>query len=540
MLGLFMSAPILSAPGSEERTTGMRGPGMRGTAGDQPVATAFVNVNLVPLDTERVLEGSTVIVEGDRIVTIGPMESVTLPEGALMIDGSGGYLIPGLADMHFHADGRPEAFMLAVAYGVTTVRNLNARRPDLDVTRRIADGELIGPSVYNGPSLGGVPPTFMPFVWASRFLLGVAIALAALAVVWIVSWAARRRTAPSWRRARVPIGIGLLLTGVAAAGSDVPSSEPLIRVLAGDRTTLSPGRAREIVLSHRALGADFIKVNQSLRRDVFDAIVSAAAVAGLPVIGHVSGDVGLEHHLAAGVEIQHTTEIAPYLSRSERYDDPRQMFDLLEVDTKLARAVELVREAGVAFTPTLGLYDYIDTHLQADRFYELMGRPEVRLMPPSFTDDWRDPSRNPVLRRFEPADRLYVLRYLDVQNELVLELSRAGVPILAGTDVTAIPGPVWGESLHRELELLVNAGLTPYQALAAATWVPAGVMGELGHWGTIASGAQADLVLLTGNPLENISSTRDRVGVMLRGRWYPQSELQRVLDQVEASYAVEN
>jgi imidazolonepropionase-like amidohydrolase len=535
LLTLFVSAPIVTAPGGADTEKGLR-EAVRG----QPVVTAFVDVNVVPLDTERVLEGSTVIVEGDRIVTIGPADSVTLPEGAIVIDGSGGYLMPGLADMHFHADGRPEAFMLAVAYGVTTVRNLNARRRDLDVTRRIADGELIGPSVYNGPSLGGVPPGLMPLVWAYRFLLGVGFALAALVVVRIISRAVHRRAAPSWRRARVPIGIGLLLTGVAAAGLGVPSSEPLIGVVAGDRTTLSPERAREIVLDHGAIGADFIKVNQFLRRDVFDAIVSAAAVAGLPVIGHVSGDVGLEHHLAAGVEIQHTTEIAPYLSRNERYDDPRQMFDLLEANTKIARAVELVREAGVAFTPTLGLYDYIDTHLEADRFYELMGRPEVRLMPPSFTHDWHDASRNPVLRRFDPADRLYVARYLDVQNELVLESSRAGVPILAGTDVTAIPGPVWGESLHRELELLVGAGLTPYQALAAATWVPAGVMGELEHWGTIRSGMQADLVLLTGNPLENISHTRDRVGVMLRGTWYPQSELQQVLDQVEASYAVEN
>ncbi len=66
------------------------------------------------------------------------------------------------------------------------------------------------------------------------------------------------------------------------------------------------------------------------------------------------------------------------------------------------------------------------------------------------------------------------------------------------------------------------------------------MIGELGHWGTIGSGMQADLVLLGGNPLANISNTRDRVGVMLRGTWHPQSELERMLDQVEASYAVEN
>jgi imidazolonepropionase-like amidohydrolase len=541
---LLTSAPILSALVSSALVSAVVGAEADGRPREavdgQPLVTALVDVNVVPLDGERVLEGSTVIVEGDRIVTVGPVETVAVPEGAIVVEGAGGYLIPGLADMHFHADGRPEAFMLAVAHGVTTVRNLNARRRDLDVTRRIADGELIGPSVYNGPSLAGVPPAYMPIVRAYQFVLAAALGLGALAILWIGTRATRRRAAPSWRRARVPVGVGLFLIGVAGAVLGFPSPEPLLRALGGDDVTLSPDRAREIVLDHRAMGADFIKVNQFLRRDVFDAIVSAATSAGFPVIGHVSGDVGLEHALASGVEIQHTTEIAPYLSRDERYDDPRQRFDLLEADAKMDRTVELIREAGVAFTPTLSLYDHIDTHLQADLFYQLMGRPEVRLMPPSYTDDWHDPGRNPVLRRFDAADRLYVSRYLDVQNRLVQELSRAGVPILAGTDVTAVPGAVWGESLHRELELLVGAGLTPYEALSAASWVAAGALGELEYWGTIGPGMQADLVLLAGNPLENVSRTRDRVGVMLRGRWYPQSELERVLDQVEASYAVEN
>ena len=94
--------------------------------------------------------------------------------------------------------------------------------------------------------------------------------------------------------------------------------------------------------------------------------------------------------------------------------------------------------------------------------------------------------------------------------------------------------------MHRELELLVLAGLTPYQALVAATRAPARVFGELEYWGTIEVGKQADLILLEGNPLENVSSTRDRVGVMLRGTWYERSLLEGMLAQIEASYAVEN
>jgi imidazolonepropionase-like amidohydrolase len=507
----------------------------------QVPVTAFVDVRVIPLDRERVLEGFTVLVEADRIIALGPSGTVPIPEGATVIQGSGGYLIPGLADMHFHADGRPEAFMLAVAYGITTVRNLNAEKPDLDLARRIADGELVGPSVYNGPSIGGVPRVWMPVVYAYQFLISIAVGLVLFGILWLGLVGLRRPAAAArLKRARVPLGVGLLVAGAAATWLELPSPEPLIRIVAHDRATLSPARAQQLVFEHRALGADFIKANQFLRREVFDAVVEAASTAGLPVIGHVSGEIGLEHHLASGVEVQHASELAPYLSRDAVYDHPRQIFDLLDAEAKLAAAVELLRASGTAFTPTLSIYDHIDAHLEADRFYALMGRPEIRLMPPRYVRSWTDPERNPVLRRFGPVNRLYVARFIDVQNRLVRELSEAEVPLLAGTDVTAIPGTVWGESLHRELELLVLAGLTPYQALVAATRAPARVFGELEYWGTIEVGKQADLILLEGNPLENVSSTRDRVGVMLRGTWYERSLLEGMLAQIEASYAVEN
>jgi imidazolonepropionase-like amidohydrolase len=508
---------------------------------NQAPVTAFVDVHVVPLDSERILESSTVLVEADQIVALGPSGTVPIPDGATIIQGSGAYLIPGLADMHFHADARPEAFMLAVAYGITTVRNLNAEKGDLDLTRRVADGELVGPSVYNGPSIGGVPRIWMPVVYAYQFLISIAVGLAVLGILWLALLILRRRAAArKLTRARIPLGIGLLLAGAVATWLELPSPEHLIRIIARDRATLSPARAQRIVFEQRALGADFIKVNQFLPRDVFDAIVAAAATAGLPVIGHVSREVGLEHHLASGVEVQHTTEVAPFLSREVSYDDPRQRFDLMEVEVKLPEAVDLLTASGVGFTPTLSLYNYIETHLEGERFFALMGRPEIRLMPPGHSRSWRDPERNPVLRRFGPADRLYVARFIDVQNRLVREMSGAGVPILAGTDVTAIPGMVWGESLHGELELLVLAGLTPYQALVAATRAPARALGELEYWGTIEVGKQADLVLLEDNPLVNVSSTRDRVGVMLRGTWYERSRLEDMVTQIEASYAVEN
>ena len=160
------------------------------SAGSEPMrnqapVTAFVDVHVVPLDREGILEGSTVLVEAGQIVALGPSGTVSIPDGATIIQGSGGYLIPGLTDMHFHADGRPEAFMLAVAYGITTVRNLNAEKGDFDLARRVADGELLGPSVYNGPSIGGVPRIWMPLVYAYQFLISIAVGLAVLGILWL-------------------------------------------------------------------------------------------------------------------------------------------------------------------------------------------------------------------------------------------------------------------------------------------------------------------------------------------------------------------
>jgi len=112
--------------------------------------TAFVNVNVIPMDTERVLENQTVIVEGDRITAIGPADEVTVPDGAEVVEGNGAYLMPGLADMHTHLfyDADPAFMRLFLAEGVTTVRNLNAIVPDhLEWRDQVVKGELLGPTI---------------------------------------------------------------------------------------------------------------------------------------------------------------------------------------------------------------------------------------------------------------------------------------------------------------------------------------------------------------------------------------------------------
>ena len=118
---------------------------------------AFVNVNIIPMDSERILENHTLMVQGDRIIAIEPDGEADIPDGAIVVDGNGGYLIPGLADFHIHSNGQPLAMAMLLRYGVTTTRILNTTPDDFAMRPMIANGELVGPSLFFAPSFAGVP-----------------------------------------------------------------------------------------------------------------------------------------------------------------------------------------------------------------------------------------------------------------------------------------------------------------------------------------------------------------------------------------------
>ena len=130
---------------------------------------AFVNVNVIPMDAERILENQAVIVQGDRIAEIGPADEVTLPPGAPIIEGNGAYLMPGLADMHTHLDNHNQDMLsLYLANGVTTVRNFNSDPPILSLRDQVAAGELLGPTIWVGRHILGVPLSLCTVIQAIR------------------------------------------------------------------------------------------------------------------------------------------------------------------------------------------------------------------------------------------------------------------------------------------------------------------------------------------------------------------------------------
>lgn len=453
---------------------------------DESAASAIVDVNVISLSDEGVREAQTVLVEDGRIAAIGPAGEVAVPDGAEVIDGQGAYLIPGLVDGHFHVDGDPTNLVLALANGQTTMTALNASPDDLALAAEVAAGERFGPRIITGPSLSGLLP--------------------------VSEYAIRR---------------------VSQAASPLFDTDAATEAFG---LTLEPAAAEQFVRRAYEAGADFIKINVFVNREVFDAAVAMADELGLPVSGHVSGQIGLEHFVESGAHVHHALEVAPFLSSTDIPGIPIQRWGFDLVDEKLPGFIELMKEHDQWLTPTVGI------GAQLARIFDdpeaVAARPELRYVDPATRRVRDDPDANQLYDSIGTGEDNPGLgdEILAFDERLVHDLHAAGIPLIAGTDAGAVPWSVKGFELAEELELFVEAGLTPQEALESASRVTAEFYGQDDEWGTIEVGKEADLVLLGSDPLEDISNVRDIAGVMLGGVWLPQSELQSMLDEIVAGY----
>jgi imidazolonepropionase-like amidohydrolase len=195
-------------------------------------------------------------------------------------------------------------------------------------------------------------------------------------------------------------------------------------------------------------------------------------------------------------------------------------------ENKIAALAQATAKTGNFTCPTLTFFKINFAVEQSDD--EIRARPDFRFYP-----------KNLQARLFAAHTRFWTnppsaerrAKYQRVRNQLVKAIHEAGGRIMAGSDAPEL-FLVYGFTLHRELQSLVAAGLSNYDALAAATRTPAEFLEALDTIGTIERGKRADLVLLTANPLDNIANTEKRAGVMARGRWLSQSELQKRLDEI--------
>jgi imidazolonepropionase-like amidohydrolase len=456
---------------------------------------AITHANVIDATGSPIQPNMTVIVEGQKIAQITESAQAALDRETLVVDGSGKFLIPGLVDAHVHLTGSGEPngsrefiVPLLVAHGITTVRDMGGYLESLKPLRDdIKRGKRVGPEIFfAGPYLDGSPPSFEP---------------------------------------------SLVVTNATQAAEDV-------------RTVVQQG-------------GDFIKVQSILGRDAYFAIAAAAKREKIAFVGHVPDRVVAAEASDAGQKsIEHLTGVL----RACASDEPRLMREQMQARPKGATPSEaharelawqrellatqsqpktakliatFVRNATWQ-TPTLIL-------LREDAFPSVQARSatedSLKFVPRSIVQKWKQVAE--AQDKFaSPAEFALREKLFARSLEVVEQMEKAGVPILAGTD-TAAPYVVPGMGLHVELGLLVQAGLTPLQALQAATKRPAEFLGKSETQGTIERGKFADLVLLDGNPLDNMGNIGRIRAVFVRGKLLDRQALDDMLESVE-KFAGEN
>ncbi|GAC1634262.1 MAG: amidohydrolase family protein [Candidatus Acidiferrum sp.] len=455
----------------------------------QSSVLAVVHVTVIDMTGAAPSPDQTVLIDKGKIIALGSYSSISIPYGANTIDGRGKFLIPGLNDMHVHLTGAGEPagsreffLPLLLANGITSVRDMGGYLDYLISLRdEINEGKRIGPRiVFAGPYLDGDPPSFQP---------------------------------------------SLVVTNRKQAMDDIHS-------LAGK-------------------GVDFIKVQSQLSRPAYFAIAQTCRDEHVTFSGHVPDRVTAFEAADAGQRsIEHLTcELRACSSReselmrkqfrvpttraTQAQSKARQLAGQWEVlgsysAERAAALMEKFREQQTWQTPTLIL-------LRNDAFpvpeFHLPNDPNAKYVPVKFLEGWGK-THDQQMKNISAEEFSIRAAMLEKSQALVGWMQKSGVKILAGTD-SAAPYVIPGFSLHEELALLVKAGLTPMEALQAATRNPAEVLGHLDSKGTIAVGKYADLVLLDANPLADIHNTQKVRAVILSGKLLDRLQLDGLLSSVE-------
>lgn len=414
--------------------------------------SVFVNVNAVPMDGDRVLTNWTVVVGDGKVISMGPSSAVTPPPGATVIDGTGRYLMPGLAEMHGHipapANAEPglvdAVLFLYVSNGVTTVRGMQGAPGQLELRDRVAAGEQLGPQLF--------------------------------------------------------------LAGPAFSGN----------------TVATPEAARARVQAQVDEGWDLLKVQTGLTVETYDAMAETARSLYMPFGGHVPSAVGVEHALAAQqATIDHVDMYAETLGGTNGRASDAAIDDLVEKTVK----------AGVWIVPTMFVWETLRGPVTLETRTSL---PELQYLPRRQIEQWTNALRN---RLGNPNfDAEGARHYIDNRMRILKALSDAGARILLGSDAPQ-QFNVPGFSIHHEMQRMVDAGMTPYQVLRSGTASVGAHFRTDGNFGNIAIGQRADFILLSANPLEDVANVQRREGVMVHGRWLPESEIQARLAQIARGFA---
>lgn len=290
--------------------------------------------------------------------------------------------------------------------------------------------------------------------------------------------------------------------------------------------------AEQRVRDQKAAGYDFLKIHPGLSETAFHAVARTAVAEGIAFAGHVTAAVGLIDSLQARQEtIDHLDGFIEALVAPDRLLDRNATWfgADLSADVELDRVPALVaalKAAGAAVVPTETLLENVAGDLAAQQ-----AREEYAYLPETLRESYSRAVQGSA-RGFTTAS---AARFLDLRKRLIGAAHDAGVPILLGSDSPQIFNTP-GFSIHRELAAMVAAGLTPFEAIASGSTVPAAFYGESDAWGSIAPGRDADLIVLRDDPLADIANTRSIEAVMVRGRYIGREELDAGLADIRGRY----
>lgn len=452
---------------------------------------AIAPVSVIDVERAKVVPDQAVLIKGNRIVAVTPAARTRLASSVRIIDGTRKFVIPGLWDMHVHMTGSGNPLQvempLFVAHDVTGVRVMGADRPSpvptltpgLDLHRgwqaRIAAGTLTGPRL---------------------------LALAS----WVVNGPAGiTDSMPAFYRAR------------------------------------TPDEGRQLARYFKERGFDFIKVYNGVSRAGYLGLAGEARALGLPFGGHEpaslsaielsnAGQKSIEHsriflfNCFAGADSMRKGElkVSQTILRRRMVDeyDPRTC---AEVFHAFARN-------GTYITPT-----HVTRRMDAfagDSGYRNDAR--MKYIPLQVQTGWLMDANGMVASDSSAAGRRSFMDFYRKGLALTNDAYRAGVPVMLGTDAgDSFVFP--GSSVHDELGEFVKAGLTPAEALRAATLSGAVYLGQTADFGSVQTGRFADLVLLDANPLDDIGNTRRIHAVVMNGRTFTRAALDSMLARVEVA-----
>ena len=430
--------------------------------------TAFVGGTVINGTGRPPIPDAIIVINNDRIVNVSRQGEFGVPEGARVTDISGKTVVPGLIDCHVHIGALLDNCVYTMEDPPAACNRIMRQFVDYGVTT-VRD-------------TGGYDPTLVEPL---------------------------RRGQADWPRW---FGAGPLLDGVP------PSPWHWIRQV-GDATI-----ARESVARLIDEGVAFIKTYVELRPDLLRTIVDEAHARGTWVTSHVGHQTTVEEAVRIGVDSLEHVRVGPELVaeadreafeglRARTWDPLVSWMSWRFVDPaseSAGRLIELMTERGVIMTPTLTLSQSI---LRGDES-AVVNPPGQDTLPEELQDGYR---RFAVPFDFTEDDFRQGKVELARQMEFIGRARRGGLKIAAGTDV-GMPFCVPGAGLHEELRLLVASGLTPMEALVAATGQAAELLGQQNNLGTVEKGKLADMVILDDDPLENIENIRSVSKVIKSGQ----------------------